>query len=329
MKEIVFLNQNVDKWEEIDALFTQKKEIDPDHLAHLYIDLTDDLSYARTYYPRSNTLKYLNSLTAKVHHAIYKNRREDRGSFGRFWKYDVPKAVYDNKRHFVVSVLVFVLAMLVGAYSAANDDEYVRLILGDFYVDMTLNNIDQGDPMAVYKGASEQSMFFGITTNNIRVSFIAFVFGIFGAFGTGYVLLFNGVMLGSFQYFFHQHGLLYESAITIWIHGTLEIFAIVMAGAAGMSIGNSFMFPQTYKRLVAFQHGARRGITIIVGLIPVFITAGFLESFVTRHTEWPDGIQIGIIAASALFIGWYFFWYPEKLYNPRYFFPEKETTPLK
>ena len=93
--------------------------------------------------------------------------------------------------------------------------------------------------MAVYKSMNETEMFLGITLNNIKVSFIAFVMGIFTAFGTGYILLRNGVMLGTFHAFFASHGLLTESLATIWIHGTFEIFSIIVAGAAG--IRNNFV----------------------------------------------------------------------------------------
>src|SRR5690606_15344093 len=102
-----------------------------------------------------------------------------------------------------------------------------------------------------------------------------------------YFLFYNGVMLGSFQYFFHQRGLLMESALTIWIHGTLEITAIVIAGGAGIVMGNSILFPGTYSRTESLMRGARRGVKIVLGMIPIFLVAAFLESFVTRLTDMP------------------------------------------
>jgi len=116
-------------------------------------------------------------------------------------------------------------------------------------------------------------------------------------------------MLGAFQEFFYERGLLLESILKIWIHGTLEISAIVIAGSAGLTVGNSLLFPGTYSRLVSFKRGMKQGLKIAVGLIPIFITAGFLESFVTRLTL-PPVVSIGIIGLSAAFIGWYFIVYP-------------------
>ena len=124
----------------------------------------------------------------------------------------------------------FVASALIGVLSAANDPDFVRLILGNGYVDMTLDNIANGEPMAVYNGSSEVPMFLGITLNNVMVSFNCFAMGLLTSFGTGYMLLSNGIMVGAFQTFFYQHDLLWESSLAIWLHGTLEIWAIIVAG---------------------------------------------------------------------------------------------------
>jgi uncharacterized membrane protein SpoIIM required for sporulation len=205
------------------------------------------------------------------------------------------------------------ISVAIGVISAANDDDFVRLILGDSYVNQTLENIEKGDPMAIYKSMAPGNMFLTITINNIIVSFQCFVMGILFSVGTGYALFRNGVMLGAFQYFFYQRGMLTESMLVIWIHGTLEISAIVIAGAAGLTMGNSILFPGTYSRLQSFVMGSRQGIKIVIGLVPVFITAGFLESFVTRHTEMPMALSVSIILVSLAFIIGYFIIYPIQL----------------
>ena len=89
-------------------------------------------------------------------------------------------------------------------------------------------------------------------------------------------------MLGSFQYFFYSKGLLLTSLLTIWLHGTIEIISIVMAGGAGIIMGNSWAFPRTYSRMASLKNGAKTGAKVMLGLIPMFITAGFIESYVTR-----------------------------------------------
>ena len=203
----------------------------------------------------------------------------------------------------------------MGALSARYDDTFVRLILGDQYVNMTNENIKNGDPFGVYKQADSFEMFFFIAINNIWVSFLAFAMGIILSVGTLYVLIRNGIMLGSFQYYFFSKGLGWDSVLVIWIHGTLEISAIVIAGAAGLVMGNSFLFPKTYKRMVAFKQGAKDGLKMIIGLIPVFLTAAFLEGFVTRHTDMPLWLSCSILASSLALIVWYVVIYPNRLHQ--------------
>ncbi|MGB3947234.1 MAG: stage II sporulation protein M [Bacteroidia bacterium] len=310
MKEITFLNQNADKWQQFETLISTKGNSDPDLMADLFIQITDDLSYSKTNYPKSKTTQYLNSIAARVHQEIYKNKKEKSNRIASFWKYELPFIFKHSHKQLLYAFLIFSVSMLIGIVSSAYDDNFVRLILGDRYVNMTLDNIDKGDPMAVYKSMNQVDMFLGITINNIQVAFMCFALGLFFSFGTGAVLFYNGVMLGSFQYFFYSKGLLLPSMLTIWIHGTLEISAIVIAGCSGLVIGNSILFPKTYSRNVSFIKGAKQGVKIVIGLVPIFITAGFLESFVTRYTQMPIWLSLLIIGSSLLFIIGYFIIYP-------------------
>jgi uncharacterized membrane protein SpoIIM required for sporulation len=248
---------------------------------------------------------------------LYKNRKQSYSRFITFWKTELPLMFRSAHRQLLLSFVIFAGAMLTGAFSAAHDEDFVRLILGDTYVNMTIENIKKGDPMAVYKFADADFMFIRIMYNNIRVAFFCFAAGIFLSLGTVTVLFYNGVMLGSFQYFFFRYGVLKESLLTVWIHGTLEISAIVIAGCAGLILGNSILFPGTYSRMESFRTGVRRGVKIVAGLVPVFILAAFFESYVTRHTEMPVWLSLLIIGGSAAFIIIYFIIYPILL-NQKY-----------
>jgi uncharacterized membrane protein SpoIIM required for sporulation len=315
VKEITFLKQNADKWQKFESILSLKTDSNPDLVADLFIQLTDDLSYARTNYPNSKTTLYLNSLASKAHQEIYKNKKEKKGRIFSFWKYELPLLFKQAHRQLLYSFLISLVAVLIGAVSVAYDEDFIRLILGDSYVNRTLENISNGDPLAIYKSMDSGSMFFAITINNIRVSLICFAAGVLFSMGTVYMLFTNGVMLGAFQYFFYMKGLLLQSVLVIWIHGTLEISAIIIAGAAGLTMGNSILFPGTYSRADSFRMGAKKGVKIVIGLFPIFVVAGFLESFVTRHNEMPAWMSISIILLSLSFIIGYFIIYPIHLNN--------------
>ncbi|MCD4793711.1 MAG: stage II sporulation protein M [Bacteroidales bacterium] len=310
MKEIVFLNENAERWKNLETIILSKEKKDPDYVAEIYIKITDDLSYAQTYYPGSETEKYLNSLATKIHQAIYKTKKEDQNRFSNFWKYEIPAEMLGIRKYILYSFLIFAVTFLIGIVSSANDAEYSRIILGDSYVNMTIDNIEKGDPMGVYKDSDSLWMFVYIAWNNIKVMMIVYLLGLFISLGSIYIIIRHGIMIGTFQYLFYEYNVLYESVTTIWIHGTIEIFTLVVAGGAGIMLGNSILFPGTYSRKISFIKGARSSTKIVIALIPFIITAAFLEGFITRHTEWHPAIRIGIIAGSFIFIIWYFFLYP-------------------
>jgi uncharacterized membrane protein SpoIIM required for sporulation len=313
MREAAFARQNKDKWLKFENVLRNNNQVSPDELSALYVEVTDDLSYARTFYPNSNTLRYLNGLSVLAHQKIYKTKRESRSRVITFFTHEFPLFFAQYQKQLLISFLTFALFAIVGAYSAATDGNFVRLILGDGYVNMTLDNIEKGDPMAVYKQMGEMNMFLGITINNIRVALFAFGLGIFFSMGTLFIIMRNAIMLGSFQYFFYEQGMLWESARTIWIHGTIEISVIIVAGAAGLVFGNGLLFPGTYSRMQSFIRGAKDGVKILISTIPFFIIAGFLEGFVTRHTEMPDWLAVTIIGGSLYLIVFYYVIYPIKL----------------
>ena len=93
--------------------------------------------------------------------------------------------MYEVRKPLFYSFLIFVLAIALGVLSALNDDTFVRLIMGDDYVNMTLKNIENGNPLAIYGDMNETDMFFKITFNNISCSFISFLFWNFTDMGIG------------------------------------------------------------------------------------------------------------------------------------------------
>lgn len=313
MREAQFLKQNAEKWnryrEELDD------NISTEVIASRFTELTDDLAYARTFYPDSNTVKFINGLAAQFHQKIYRNKKERSSRIFSFWQFELPYLFKRYQKQFLVSLSFFVLFSLMGALSAKYDDNFVRLILGDDYVNMTARNIEKGDPFGVYKQGDGLSMFAMIAYNNISVSFLGYVLGIFFSVGSLWLLFNNGLMMGSFQYYFISKGLGLKFITVVFIHGTIELWSIVIAGATGLILGNSILFPGTYSRGLSVARGGKDGLKIVIGLVPFFLVAAFFEGFVTRYTEMPLAVSISILAASASFIVWYFFIYPVRLHH--------------
>ena len=306
MKEALFIRQNMEKWRVAERRTFDFSGSNPDELVEAYTDVTADLAYAQTHYPNSRVTNYLNNLAVMLHGELYRNKQQTWRRFLRFWTHEVPLNCYDGRRELRLSLIIFVVSVVLGIFTAIGGEEFVRNIMGDSYVDMTLENIANGTPMAVYDGEPQFDMFLAITLNNVMVSFMTFAAGVFTSFATGYFLMSNGVMVGAFVTFFAQHGLLGESLLAIMLHGTLELSAIVIAGGAGIAMGNGWLFPGTYSRIEAFRIGAKRGLKILVSTTPIFIVAGFIEGVFTRYTQVPDALRLSVILLSLFFVLFYY-----------------------
>ena len=285
----------------------KKQSQNPDELANAYIQLINDLSYSQTYYPKSKTTEYLNFLVTQIYRKIYKTKRLEKNRLKSFFLEEIPYLIYQYRKQMIFAFALFFFFVALGAISAAYDDRFVRIILGDEYVNMTLENIKNGDPMAVYKKQGELNMFIGITINNIGVAMKSYVFGLSAGVLTFFMSMQNGIMLGSFQYFFYENGVFEQSLRGIWLHGAMEIFSIVIATMAGFILAGSILFPGTYSRFQSFVTGARESLKILISTLPFFVMAGFIEGFVTRWSgTMPLWINVFIIVLTLALISFYY-----------------------
>jgi len=310
MKETAFINQNKKKWAKFERMSKQNQS-DPDELSDLFIEITDDLAYARTHYPKRSVKVYLNSLAQKSFQGVYKKKRTSFSVFFQFWTTSLPLEMFRIRKALLASFIVFFIGMLIGMVSTMDDPDFLGAVIGYEYVHMTEQNIANGEPMSVYgNNGGEMYSFISIAQNNLRVTLMAFVLGIFFSVGSAVYMFFNGIMVGAFQWFFKVRGLLLTSFLTIWVHGAFEISGIIIAGAAGITLGNGFMFPGTLTRIQSLSIAAKRGVKVIIGLFPVILFAAFIEGFASRHTEWPDAVKGGIIFLSFTIMVFYFVLYP-------------------
>ncbi|WP_308003304.1 stage II sporulation protein M [uncultured Chryseobacterium sp.] len=311
MREVYFIKQNKEKWLGIEQVIQGKIKKNPDDLSSLYINLVNDLSFAQTYYPKSNTTVYLNHLSAQIFQKIYKTKRVEENRFLHFFKTEVPLLVYQYRRYLGYAFLFFTLFTLIGLLSGIYDKDFAKVILGEEYVNQTIENIKAGNAVGVYQSGSTWGSTIGIIFNNIKVGARLYIYGIAGGVGTLWALLNNSVMLGSFQYFFYDYGALKDSARGIWLHGVFEIFAMVVEAMCGLILGASILFPKTLSRFNSFKSGFKDSFKIFLSTVPFTICAGIIEGYVTRHAlKMPLILNLIIIFGSLAIIGFYYCIYP-------------------
>jgi uncharacterized membrane protein SpoIIM required for sporulation len=309
LREALFIKKNKDRWLKNQQMPSQ----DPDEMAKDFTQLVEDLAYAKTFYPSGKVTNFINTEASRIYLDIYKNRKEDSNRLVTFWKYDLPLTFRKHHGTLLFSFIVFMLFFLFGFFAAEQDGNFGRSVLGDDYVRMTKRNIGNGNPFGVYESGNPILSWLYIMINNIRVSTIAFTTGIFCGIPSLYKLCETAVMVGVFDQMFASQGFGIDFWLVVFVHGTLEITAIIVAVAAGIVMGKSFLFPGTIKRLDAFKQGAKDGVKMVIGLMPVFALAAFFEGFITRLYNDISILTTLIFSLSVFFVIWYFIIYPIRL----------------
>ncbi len=309
MREALFIKKNKDRW----LQNQQDPPEDADEMASHFSQLVDDLAYAKTFYPTSKVTRYINTEASKIYLSIYRNRKEESNRLVGFWKYDLPLTIRKHHRVILFTFIIFVAFWLIGYFVSKDDPALTGSIFSDGYLDETEKNIRDGNPFGIYEHGSPFLSWVGIMIHNIRVAFLMFIAGIFCTVPTLYMLGQNSIMVGIFDQIFASHGLGLDFFLVVFVHGTLEMTAFIIAAAAGVVLGKSFLFPGTIRRIDAFKRGAKDGVKMMVGLVPVLGVAAFFEGFITRLYNDISILTTIIFSLSLVFVAWYFIIYPIRL----------------
>lgn len=310
MKLETFVHQRRDNWYRLRHLLDrhQNRVTDSDELVELirlYRAVCADYAYADSRYPHSSVVADLNTLIQRSHALIYGSRKLTVRRWLSSALDQVRQSFAVGKASVMTAALVFTAGVVLAFLGCWLNPDLPNHLLGDRYVDMTIENITKNDPFAVYKGESSPLMSSFIMTNNIKVTFFAFALGCFLGIGTIYVLFYNGLILGGFFHLFFKHGLLIESYFTIMIHGTLELSSIFIAGGGGLLIGKALVFPGPLPRHQALFRNGLVAIKLLLSTVPLLIVAGLLEGFVTR-LSMPIALQAIVLMASVGVLWWYY-----------------------
>lgn len=311
MREALFIKKNKDRWLKIQ----NQSSGDPDEMAADFTQLLDDLAYAKTFYPSGKVTGFINTQASKIYLDIYKNRKEESNRLVSFWKYDLPLTIRKHHGTILFSFTAFTIFFIIGYFTSAKDDGLVRSIMGDDYIDMTQENINKGNPFGVYESGNPVLSWLGLMINNIKVAVRDFVAGIFAGIPTFYSLGRFGIEIGAFDQFMASKGFGVDFWLVVFVHGVLEISAFIIASAAGFVLGKSYLFPGTIKRMDSFKKGAKDGVKILIGLMPVFALAAFFEGLFTRLYNDLSILTTLIVSLSVLFVVWYFIIYPVRLHK--------------
>jgi uncharacterized membrane protein SpoIIM required for sporulation len=249
----------------------------------LYRATLTSLSMARAISLDKSLVDYLESLSARAYFCVYGARASLPERIARFFLRDWPEAVRSLWRETIVSAAMTLLGVVVAYVLVRRSPQWFATFVSSDYA--------QGrEPGSSYKqlydtlhgpqhidGLSVLATF--LFTHNARIALLSFALGFACCLPSAFMMIYNGFVLGAFLALFGQQGLGFELGGWLSIHGTTEIFAVTLAGAAGFHIGWALAFPGNLSRLDALIAAGRRAAVVMAGVVVMLAVAGLLEGY--------------------------------------------------
>lgn len=309
-----FIKTHLPIWERLEYL-TQKAqnkglraltEKELHELTRLYPSVAVDVARAKLYRVDAITQNKINAIAIASHGVLY--RRKQRKYFRvlkSFFITDYPAIFRENIVYVLLSVIIFAMGMS-GAYISTRLQPANAYVFVPGQLDLTGDDeVSSADISERFRQMDRPPLAAGVITNNVTVAINTFAFGITAGIGTAFLLFYNAMMLGGFVAHFVNHQLAYAFFSFILPHGALEIFAILIASAAGFKVGFSFAMPGGLKRLAALRIAAKGAVLLVLGTIPMFIIAGLIEGFITPsyiHGTWKIVLGIGVWGSTLVYL---------------------------
>lgn len=284
MKEEQFIKNNSNIWRELENLSSRinskgVKALPSQEVKRFlscFRQSSHHLAYARTHYPKSSVVTYLNSLISKSHSNVYAVKKFSPGELMKYIIYDFPNLIRKYKFYVLGSFGFFALGLIISLILVLINTNNAYIFIPQSMVDGVKAGNSSGGGQWNYPLMSSSIMF-----NNISVSLRAFVFGITLGIGTIYVLFYNGAMLGSLAGLIYLYGNPKIFWSLILPHGVFELTAIFISGAAGLMVAKGLLLPGEYSRKHALISSAKKAVSLVMGVIIMLVIAGIIEGFFT------------------------------------------------
>ena len=296
-----FVETNRSSWERLAYLLKRVESSglrslapeDLEDLGRLYRQIATHLAQARAERRDPNVIEHLNLLLGKAHAAIYTRRRKRSLRIGRFYATEFPRVFRRTFRYTAASFILFVGSAVLDYCLSVADPGWlehtapsgIEQAIGDFLEE----DVPAGDYFARTQkqiGGSEAFSSF-LWTHNLQVALLAFGLGIGACIGTVWALTTNGMMVGAALAVGALHGKLGVVYAMLAPHGVIELSAIILSGGAGFRLGWAVISPGNLSRRDALVIAARDAVKLILGTVPLFLLAGFIEGTITPITAEP------------------------------------------
>ncbi|WP_088183434.1 stage II sporulation protein M [Sphingobium sp. Z007] len=306
------------EWDRLDQLVTRMEkrsvralsEDDILALPLLYRSALSSLSVARETSLDRALVTYLEQLCTRAYFQLYGVPDTATRQLGRFFARDWPMSVQALWRETLICLVLTVAGVIAGWSLVATDPSWYYSIIPDAMSGGRDPSASAATLRATIYGAQEggglATFAAYLFTHNSQVAIFAFALGFAFTVPTVLLLLYNGLTLGAMLCLFASKGLGLNFLGWLTIHGSTEMFAIILAGAAGMKIGTAVAFPGREARTQAAVIAGRSAAIAMAGVVLMLLVAGLLEG-IGRQTVQSDVMRYGIGVVALL--GWLAYYY--------------------
>jgi uncharacterized membrane protein SpoIIM required for sporulation len=303
-----FVGRRRPDWEALQGLLSRQRAgtLHLDELRTLdtlYRRASADLAHAQTFYPGTDAHRFLNQLCGQAYATIYQPPRERWLAVRGFFRREFPATLRAEGRFVALSASLFILGLLLGALVVLLEPRGAELLVPQGVRD----HVAQGRMWTddILSVAPPNAVASGIATNNLTVIIFTFASGILFGLGTVFTLVNNGVQIGAITALCMREGMGLKMLDFICAHGPVELSIIVIAGGAGLIVGQVLIDPGDLPRGQALALRGRTAVKLVLGCAPFLACIALVEGFISPGSLFPTALK----AALGLTLGGLFWTY--------------------
>jgi uncharacterized membrane protein SpoIIM required for sporulation len=309
-----FIETERETWEELDRTLTRIENEphlrltleDVQRLHYLYERTGAALIKVSTFAAEPNLVHSLEALLARAYAELREGGNEKLSV--RVWvSQTFPQTFRRHFRFFIAAFLLTIAGTLFGGAAVEFDPEAKSAIVPfPHLLENPAARVKQEESKVNPDLAQSKGRFSAaLMTNNTHVSILALALGATWGIGTVILLFYNGVILGAIVCDYVRAG---QSVFLMgWLlpHGVIEIPAILIAGQAGLLLGQALIgwnSNEGVRQRLRSITGSL--VTLICGTAMLLVWAGLVEAFFSQYHEpvlpYPFKIAFGLAEFGAL-----------------------------
>lgn len=299
-----FVDERAARWDRLATLVRRGRRdargLAPEEvleLGHLYRAASSDLAIGQRDFPRDRATFALNGLVAEAHALVYSEAQVSSKALIDFVRRDFPRVVRANLGYVGASFALFALPGVAAYLLGVADPDVLQSTLPE----SLRQSLERRHLWTDIEAELRPFAASAIMTNNIIVSVLAFAGGVAAGLFTAFVLVQNGIFIGSVLAATQEAGLAGGLLTFVASHGFVELSVIFISGGAGLRLASAILAPGDLSRRDALRLRGAQALRIVLGCVPLLAAAGLIEGFISpSDLPWTAKLGVGLASGAAM-----------------------------